>query len=90
MGSSRPRNSTRADQAPPPEPPDLHAVLYDVLDHFSEALAIVQTVSNALQAAQNNLKCSGVGAEIATLRLGVAALIAVHEQLDLSIPGVES
>jgi hypothetical protein len=90
MGSSRPRNSTRAGQAPPPEPRDLHVELYDVLDHFSEALAIVQTVSNALEAAQNNSRCTGAGAEIATLRIGVAALIAVHEQFDLAIPEVDS
>ena len=90
MGSSRPRNSTRAGEAPLPAPRDLHADLYDVLDHFSEALAIIQTVSNALEAAQNNSRCAGVGAEIATLRIGVAALIAVHEQFDLAIPEVDS
>lgn len=82
--------STGADEAPPAEPANDQTDLYEVLDHFSEALAIVQTVSNALQAAENNLECPTIGAEIAALRQGVAALRAVHEEFDLAIPEVES
>jgi len=64
--------------------------LWEVLDHFSEARAIDQTVSNALQVAENNLECPTIGAEIATLRQAVDALVAVHEEFDLAITEVES
>lgn len=47
--------------------------LYEVLDHFGNALAIVETVARALEAAENDQKCSAVGAEIATLRQAVMA-----------------
>jgi hypothetical protein len=91
MGSS-PDNPefTGADEAPLAEQSKVQTDLWEVLDHFSEALAIVQTVSNALQAAENNLECPTIGAEIATLRQAVDALIAVHEEFDLAIPEVES
>jgi hypothetical protein len=90
MGSDHDPKSSGSDEAPPVEPSKGQTDLYEVLDHFSEALAIVQTVSNALQAAENNLECPTIGAEIAALRQGVTALIAVHEEFDLAIPEVES
>jgi hypothetical protein len=91
MGSSpHDPKSSGAGEAPPVEPSKDQTDLYEVLDHFSEALAIVQTVSNALQAAENNLECPIIGAEIATLRQAVDALIAVHEEFDLAIPEAAS
>jgi hypothetical protein len=83
-GSSHDTKSADADHAPPADPPDSQTSLYDVLHHFSEALAIIETVSSALQAVQNNSKCTAVGSEIATLRQGVAALVAVHQEFDLA------
>jgi len=91
MGSSPyDPESTGAAGAPPVEPHKVQAELYEALHRFSEALAIVETVSNALQAAESNLECPTVGAEIASLRQGVAALRAVHEEFDLAIPKVAS
>jgi hypothetical protein len=91
MGSS-PDNpdSTGADEALPVELPEVETDLWEVLHHFSEALAIVETVSHALQAAENSEECQSIGAEVATLRQGVDALITVHEELDLAITGVAS
>ena len=91
MGSS-PDNpeSTGADEALPAELSEVETDLWEVLHHFSEALAIVETVSHALQAAENNVECQTIGAEIATLRQAVDALVAVHEEFDLAIPEVES
>jgi hypothetical protein len=90
MGSFRRLKSSGGGNAPPPKPSTRRAVLYEALDRFSEALAIVETVSNALQAAENVQRCPHVGAEVATLQQAVRALILVHEEFDLSIPGVES
>jgi len=91
MGSS-PDNPefTGADEAPSAELSQVETDLLEVLHHFSEALAIVETVSHALQAAESSVGCQAIGAEIATLRQGVDALIAVHEELDLAIPEVAS
>jgi len=90
MGSDHDPKSSGGGEVPPVEPSKAQTDLYEVLDHFSEALAIVQTVSNALQAAENNLECPTIGAEIAALRQGLAALRAVHEEFNLAIPEVES
>jgi hypothetical protein len=55
MGSSsHDPKSSGAGEVPSAEPSKAQTALYEVLDHFSESLATVQTVSNALQAAQNN------------------------------------
>ncbi len=80
--------SNPANDAGSEKPADAETTLYDVLDHFSEALAIIETVARALHAAENDLDCGNVGAEIATLRQGVAALRAVHEEFDLAIQDV--
>jgi hypothetical protein len=64
--------------------------LYDVLDHLGEALAIVETVSRALHAAENDQHCAYIGAEIAALRQGVVALRAIHEEFDHAIARVAS
>ena len=64
---------------------DTEATLCDVLHHFSEAMAIVETVARALHAAENDLQAGSTGPQIATLRQGIVALRAVHEELDLAI-----
>jgi hypothetical protein len=87
---SRQSRVTDTDDAPSAEPSEVETDLWEVLGHFSEALAIVQTVSHALQAAENNGQCPTIGAEIATLRQGIDELIAVHEEFDLAIPEVAS
>jgi hypothetical protein len=61
--------------------------LYTALDHLSEALAVVETVSRALHAAENEQHCAHIGAEITTLRQGVVALRAIHEEFDYAIAG---
>jgi hypothetical protein len=90
MGSSRNSKPSDGGNAPPSKPSDLHTDLYEVPDHFSEALAIVETVSYALEAAVNVRGCPHVGAEVTTLQQAVRALTLVHEELDLTIPGGES
>jgi hypothetical protein len=87
MGSFRKLKSSGRGDVPPPKPSTRRDVLYGVLDRYSEALAIVETVSNALQAAEDVRRCPHVGAEVATLRQAVRALTLVHEELDLAIPG---
>jgi hypothetical protein len=88
MGSFRKAKSSGTAKGPSSEHSRHETDLYEVLHHFSEALAIVQTVARALHAAENDLQCPTIGAEIATLRQGVTALQAVHEGFDLAIPGV--
>jgi hypothetical protein len=90
MGSSRRSKSTRARALRPGNvrSPDRRNLLYDVLDRFSQALAIMETVTRALEAAENDHDCSGVGSEIATLRQGIGALRAVHAEFDLAIAKV--
>ena len=78
-------NSTRAEDSEPEKSVDPETTLYDVLDQFSEALAIVETVARALHAAENDRECGTVGPEIATLHHAVEALLAVHEEFDLAI-----
>ena len=62
--------------------------LYEVLHHFSKALAFIETTARALEAAQNDGQCAEAGAEITTLRHGVTALQAVHEEFDHAIAKV--
>jgi hypothetical protein len=62
--------------------------LYEVLDHFGKAVAIVETVARALEAAEGDLECAAVGSEITTIRQAVIALRAVRAEFDLAIPGV--
>ena len=50
-------------------------------------MALVETATHALEAAENNLQCFAVGSEIATLQQAVVALRAVHEELDHAIEG---
>ncbi len=83
MGPRGKHKSTRARAAEKSVDPG--ATLYDVLHHFSEALAIVETVARALHAAQNDLQAGSTGAQIATLRQAVVALRAVYEEFDLAI-----
>jgi len=91
MGSSSDSESTGVDGAPSASnTPNDRIDLHEILDRFGLALAIIETVCNALQAAESNSECPTVGAEITTLQQGVAALRAVHEELDLAIPGVTS
>ena len=90
MGSTRRYKFTRARRARPVRTPEIETVLYAVLDQFSKALSIVETTSRAFEAAQNDGQCSGTGAEVATLRQGVIALRAIHEEFDLAIAKVSS
>ena len=83
MGPIGKSQSTRAGGAE--QSVDSKDTLYDVLHHLSEAMAIVETVARALHAAENDGKSGGIGPEIVTLHQGVAALLAVHEELDLAI-----
>jgi hypothetical protein len=65
------------------------AYLYDVLDHFSESLAIVQTVSSALQRLRTIRSAPpSVGRSRAFVTVW-PRLVAVHEEFDLAFPGVE-
>jgi hypothetical protein len=64
---------------------DTEETLCDVLHHFSEALAIVETVARAFDAAENSGECASAGSEIATLRQGLVALQAVYNEFDLAI-----
>jgi len=83
MGSRSKSKSTRARGAV--KSVDTEDTLYDVLHHFSEALAIVETVAKAFYAAENSGECASTGYEIATLRQGLVALQAVYEEFDLAI-----
>jgi len=62
--------------------------LYEVLHHFRKALAVIETTARALEAAQNDGQCSDTGAEVTTLRHGVIALRAIHEEFDQAIAKV--
>jgi hypothetical protein len=90
MGATRRSKSTRAARGPSAKSSEAKTKLYEVLDDFGTALAMVETVSRALEAAENDQRCSAVGSEIVTLRQAVAAFRAVHEELDLSISRVTS
>jgi hypothetical protein len=93
MGSSRRSKSSRAGKASPAKPTNREIAkndIYEALHQFSEALAIVETVSRALHAAESDLECRTIGAEIATLRQGVRALVSAHQEIDKAIPGVAS
>lgn len=63
-------------------------ILHDVLDRFSKVLAVIETTARALEAAQNDGQCSDTGSEVATLRYGVTALRAIHEEFDRAIAQV--
>jgi citrate lyase beta subunit len=57
-------------------------MLAQVLDDFSDALALVETAQEALEATEI------AGAPLATLRRGLADLRLAHKGLDLAILGV--
>ncbi len=90
MGSTKRSKFTRARRAESSQPhlSNRRTTLDDALDRFSKALAIIETVAGALEAAQNDPGCRGVGAEVATLRQGVVALRAIHEEFDRAIAKV--
>jgi len=87
MGTRRSK-FTRARRARPDQLSEIETVLREVLDHFGTALAMIETIARAFDAAEGDGQCSGAGAQIATLRQGVVALRAVHEELDLTIAKV--
>jgi hypothetical protein len=87
MGPTRSSKSTRARHGRFEKSVGRAINLYDVLGHLGEAMAIIETVSRALHAAENDLLCAHIGAEIATLRQGVVALRAIHEEFDHAIAG---
>jgi hypothetical protein len=88
MGSSRRSKFTRAPTARSVESSEveLDSKLYEVLDHLGKAIAVVETVARALEAAEQDLECAAVGAEICTIRQAAIWLRAVHEELDRAIP----
>ena len=86
--SPHPRAFPAVRRAKPPKSSQTKGALHDALDHFSTGLAIVETTARALEAAQNEGQCSATGSEVATLRYGVTALRAVHEEFDLAIAKV--
>jgi hypothetical protein len=88
MDPTNDSDSTREEDAGTEKSVDAETTLYEVLDQFSEALAIVETVARALHSAENDRECGNVGPEIATLRHAVEALRAVHEEFDLAIAKV--
>ncbi len=88
MGSTRRSKFTRARRSRRARASEIKTVLYEVLDHFSKALSIVETTARAFEAAENDGQCSGAGAEVATLRQGVIALRSIHEKFDVAIAKV--
>jgi hypothetical protein len=88
MGSTRRSKFSRARRARPSDSSETKTILYEVLDHFSKVLSIVETTARAFEAAENDGQCSGAGAEVATLRQSAIALRAVHEEFDLAIAKV--
>lgn len=85
MGSRSKSKSTRARGAV--KSVDTEDTLSEVLHHFNEALAIVETVARAFHAAENSGECAKTGSEIATLHHGLVALQAVYNEFDLAIGG---
>ena len=70
-------------------PADTHVIraasvdmLVQVLDDFSDALSLVETAQEALEATEI------AGASLATLRRGIADLMLAHKGLDLAILGI--
>jgi hypothetical protein len=88
MGSTRRSRFTRARRARPDQLSEIERVLREVLDHLGTALAMIETIERAFDAAKNDGQCSGAGAQIATLRHAAVALLAVHEEFDLAIAKV--
>jgi len=66
--------STMADEEPPG--------LYELLGHFSHALAIVETAFTALDAAQE--RCAPISPGVLTLQRGIDELKRVYTGLDLA------
>lgn len=90
MGSSSRPKSSRACSLPPAKPSRVKDDLCDALHLFSEALAIVETVSRALLVAQNDPVSETIGAEVTTLQQGVRALVFAYEEIDRAISRVAS
>lgn len=102
MGSTKRSKSTSRDNDPRSTEPistrrgrrskssEIKSALYEVLEHFSKVLSIVETVARAFEAAENDGHCSGTGAQVVTLRLTVTLLRGIHEQFDLAIAKVSS
>jgi hypothetical protein len=56
--------------------------LYELLGHFSHALAIVETAYTALDAVQES--CGSIGPGVTTLERGIDELKRVYTGLDLA------
>ena len=70
-----PQPNARADDEEPPG-------LYELLGHFSHALAIVETAFTALDAAQE--RCAPISPGVLTLQRGIDELKRVYTGLDLA------
>lgn len=60
MGSTRRSKFTRARRGRRSKSSETKSALYEVLDHFSRALSIIETVARALEAAENDGQCVGL------------------------------
>lgn len=61
--------------------------LDEILGHFSEALALVETAHTALDAAQETAGVGrAIGAAVLTVERGLAELRRTYTELDLAIP----
>lgn len=75
MGSSRARNSTRRARSRLPLP-DIHAIL----ERFGRAQALIAVALRSLEADDRMKSCP----EAIAIAVGLAALNAVHNQLDIA------
>ena len=77
---------TRKPTAPPADTHVIRAASLDmlaqILDDFTDALALIETAQEALEATEI------AGAHLATLRRGIADLRLAHKGLDLAILGI--
>lgn len=87
MAARRHTASTRAHAST--SPADTHVIraasldmLAQILDDFTDALALIETAQEALEATEI------AGAHLATLRRGIADLRLAHKGLDLAILGI--
>lgn len=81
---SRQRNSTKRPRTTKPRN-RARSGLRDVLDHFADVLAAVETVARALDAAEEDMEPAAIGAGASALRQTVRALGAVYDELDMLI-----
>lgn len=92
MGSSRrtaatgmrKRNSTKYPRTTKPQD-RARSGLREVLGHFADALAVLETVARALDAAEEDMEAAAIGAGTSALRQTVRTLGTVYDELDMLI-----